>query len=656
MQPQASTYGETEFSKALPVNERFTPLRNLKDMWRRSLDNPEEFWSLQAKQIDWIKEWDHVLEWENNHSRWFVGGLLNVSYNCVDRHAKTSRKNKVAIIWEGEDGDRRGLTYHSLYREVNKIASALKELGVKKDTAVAMYMPMVPELPIAMLACARIGAPFTQVYSGFSSGALAERIQHIDAKIVITSDGLWRRGKIVDLKCTVDKALEDCPKVEKVIVLKRTGHSIHMEEGRDLWYNEALALAKEKHVTPEPLTSDQTLYVLYTSGTTAKPKGIQVGTGGYLTYITSTLKWAFDVDENDVWWCAADIGWVTGHSYIVFAPLALGLSLVMYEGAPEYPDPSRVWRIIEDYGVTKFYTSPTLLRLLMKYGDEYPNKFDLSTLKILGSVGEPINPEVWKWYYSVIGKERCPISDTWWQTETGGFMLSPAPGLELAPMKPGSATFPLPGVDPLIVDEDGKPVPHGVKGYLTIRKPWPGMLMTLFKDEERYQNYYWCKYPKSDQPLFYTGDYAIQDADGYYWLLGRSDDVLKVAGHRLGTIELEDTLLSHPSVAESSVIGKSDAIKGEVPVGFVVLKNGQMPSKQLAEELKKHVRNIIGPVATFNSIYFVQGLPKTRSGKIMRRIVKAIVEGQTVGDVTTLEDKSAVDYIIKALANEPINI
>jgi len=656
MQPPALTLEEQSFSKALPVNEKFTPLKNLKDMWRRSLDNPDEFWSAQAKKLDWIKEWDHVLEWNNNHAKWFTGGLINVSYNCVDRHAKTSRKNKVAIIWEGEDGDRRGLTYHSLYREVNKIASVLKELGVKKDTAVAMYMPMVPELPIAMLACARIGAPFTQVYSGFSAGALAERIQHMDAKIVITSDGLWRRGKIVDLKGTVDKALEECPTVENVIVLKRTGHPIHMEEGRDLWYHEALNLAKEKHVTPEPLTSDQTLYVLYTSGTTAKPKGIQVGTGGYLTYITSTLKWAFDVDENDVWWCAADIGWVTGHSYIVFAPLAFGLSLVMYEGAPEYPDPGRVWRIIEDYGVTKFYTSPTLLRLLMKYGDEYPNKYDIDTLKILGSVGEPINPEVWKWYYKVIGKERCPISDTWWQTETGGFMLSPAPGIELAPMKPGSATYPLPGVDPVIVDEDGRPVPQGVKGYLTIRKPWPGMLMTLFKDEERYQNYYWSKYPKAGQPLFYTGDYAIQDSDGYYWLLGRSDDVLKVAGHRLGTIELEDALLSHPSVAESSVVGKSDEIKGEVPVGFVVLKNGHNPSKQLADELKRHVRNIIGPVATFSNIYFVQGLPKTRSGKIMRRIVKALVEGETVGDVTTLEDKSAVDYIINALSTRPLNI
>ncbi|HJX24391.1 MAG TPA: acetate--CoA ligase, partial [Candidatus Bathyarchaeia archaeon] len=614
-----------------------------------SLDHPEEFWARQAKQLDWYKEWDRVLKWENQHAKWFDGGLINVCYNCVDRHAKTSSKNKVAIIWEGENGDSRGITYHSLYREVNKLASALKELGVTKGTTVALYMPMIPELPIAMLACARLGAPFTQVYSGFSAGALTERMQHMNAKIVIMADGLWRRGNIVDLKVTVDKALEECSTVDKCIVVKRTGHTIAMEEGRDLWYDEALALAKEKYVAPEPLPSDHTLYVLYTSGTTAKPKGIQVGTGGYLTFVCSTLKWAFDIDENDVWWCAADIGWVTGHSYIVFGPLALGSSLVMYEGAPEYPDPGRIWKMVEEYGVTKFYTSPTLLRLLIKFGDEWPMKYDLNTLKILGSVGEPINPEVWKWFYSVIGKERCPISDTWWQTETGGFMISPAPGIELAPLKPGSATFPMPGVDPLIVDEEGKPLPAGIKGYLTIRKPWPGMLLTLYKDDERYQQYYWNRYPGAGQDLFYTGDYAIQDADGYYWLLGRSDDVLKVAGHRLGTIELEDTLVSHPAVAEASVVGKKDEIKGEVPIGFVVLKTGYQPSKKLAEELNRHVKKIIGPIATFDNIIFVPSLPKTRSGKIMRRVIKALVDGESVGDVTALEDKDAVDQIIKSL-------
>jgi acetyl-CoA synthetase len=630
---------------ALPVNEKFEPNQKLKETWKFSIENPEAFWAEQAKQLDWFKDWDGVLEWNNKKARWFNGGKLNASYNCVDRHAATSKKNKVAYIWEGEPGDKRVITYGELYREVNRFASALKELGVKKGTFVAMYMPMIPELPVAMLACARLGAPFTQVYSGFSVGALAERVQSTKAEVIITSDGVFRRNKVIDLKGVVDKAADQCPTVRKVITVERCKHGVEMNPDRDIWYHDAIAGAKERYVAPVPVDASHILYVLYTSGTTAKPKGAQVCTGGYLTYTASTLKWAFDVNDEDVWWCFADVGWVTGHSYIVFAPLVLGLTSIMYEGAPDTPDPGRTWRMIEDYGVTKFYTSPTLLRLLMKFGDDIPAKSDLSSLEVLGTVGEPINPEVWRWYYKVIGKERCPIIDTWWQTETGGFMISPAPGIQLVPLKAGSATFPMPGIDPVVVNEDGDPVPAGEKGYMAIRKPWPGMLMTLYKDDQRYLDYYWNRYPKADGDRFYTGDYAVQDQDGYYWLLGRSDDVLKVAGHRLGTIELEDALVSHTAVAEASVVGIKDPIKMEVPIGLVILKVGNEPSPELAQELRLHVRKVIGPLATPAAIYFVESMPKTRSGKIMRRVIKAIVEGEAVGDTSTLEDQAAVEEV-----------
>jgi acetyl-CoA synthetase len=468
--------------------------------------------------------------------------------------------------------------------------------------------------------------------------------------IIITADGVFRRGRVIDLKGVVDKAADQCPSVKKVITVERTKHGVEMNPDRDIWYHDAMSGAKERYVAPEPVDASHILYVLYTSGTTAKPKGAQVCTGGYLTYVASTLKWAFDVNDKDVWWCFADVGWVTGHSYIVFAPLVLGLTSIMYEGAPDTPDPGRTWKMIEDYGVSKFYTSPTLLRLLMKFGDELPRKYNLNSLEVLGSVGEPINPEVWRWFYRVIGQERCPIIDTWWQTETGGFMLSPAPGIDLVPLKAGSATFPLPGIDPVVVDEDGHPVPIGEKGYLAIRKPWPGMLMTLYKDDQRYQDYYWNRYPRADGDRFYTGDYAVQDEEGYYWLLGRSDDVLKVAGHRLGTIELEDALVSHPSVAEASVVGIKDPIKAEVPLGLVILKMGYEPSEELAQELKLHVRKVIGPLATPSAIYFVKSMPKTRSGKIMRRVIKAIVEGEVIGDTTTLEDQDAVEEVKRAVA------
>ncbi|MBA7600356.1 Acetyl-coenzyme A synthetase [subsurface metagenome] len=649
MVPSDEKDNTPESLKALPTDERISPINRLQDTWKHSIERPEEFWEREARQLHWFRSWDTVLDWEDHHATWFKGGTLNASYNCLDRHLDTPVRNKVAFFWEGEPGDRRVYTYQQLYKEVNKFANILKLRGIRKGDAVALYMPMIPELPIAMLACSRIGAPFTQVYSGFSTEALAERVRHLEAKILVTSDGLWRRGKIVDLKGIADSAVGSCPSIQNVIIVKRTGHDVAMEPGRDLWYHEELDSVDSGHVEPEQMKSEDILYVLYTSGTTAKPKGVQVSTGGYLTYVTSTLKWSFDVDERDVWWCAADIGWVTGHSYIVFGPLIHGLSSVMYEGAPEYPDPGRVWKMIEDYSVTKFYTSPTLIRHLMKFGDDYPTQYDLSTLTILGTVGEPINPDVWRWYYRVIGKERCPVSDTYWQTETGGFMIAPAPGIELQPLKPGSACHPLPGVDPLIVDEDGQPVEDGVKGYLTIRKPWPGMLMTLYKDDARYQEYYWNRYPGAGQDLFYTGDYAVRDRDGYYWLLGRSDDVLKVAGHRLGTIELEDILVSHPAVVEAAVVGKKDEIKGEVPVCFVVLKVGYERSQELIDELKQHIRNTIGPIASPSDIYFVPNMPKTRSGKIMRRVIKSLTDGESVGDLTTLEDPDAVNEIIKVV-------
>ena len=635
--------------RALPTEERVVPTQRLHEEWKCSLENPEAYWAEQARQLDWFKTWDKVLRWEPPFAKWFVGGVLNACYNCVDRHVKTWKKDKAAILWEGEPGDSRILTYHTLYREVNLFAASLKSLGIRKGDFIAMYMPMLPELTIAMMACSRIGAPVTQVYSGFSAGALAERIRATDAKILITADGVWRRGKVIDLKKVANEAVANCPSIEKIVVVQRTGKEVVMKEGRDYWYHDIIKKAPEKYVPPEPVPSDHILYVLYTSGTTAKPKGAQHGTGGYLTYVCSTLKWSFDVNDDDVWWCFADIGWVTGHSYIVFAPLALGLTEVMYEGAPDYPDPGRPWSIVEKYGVTKLYTSPTAIRLLMKYGNEWPGKYDLRSLRMLGTVGEPINPEAWRWYYNVIGGNRCPISDTWWQTETGGFMIAPAPGISLVPLKPGSATFPLPGIEPAIVDEEGNLVQKGEKGQLVIKEPWPGMLLTLFRDDERYAKFYWSGYPKASQPLFYTGDYAVQDKDGYYWLLGRADDVLKVAGHRIGTIELEDALVSHPSVAEAAVTGKSDPVKGEVPVCFVVLKVGRKPSPELAEELKQHTRDIIGPVATPAEVYFVPMVPKTRSGKIMRRVIKAVVTGGAIGDVTTLEDEAAVDEVERAI-------
>jgi len=625
-------------SESLPVELKYWPIKRYMDTYRRSLDEMEEFWEQEARKLEWFRTPDRVLDWDPPFAKWFPGGMLNASYLCVDRHLKTWRRNKVAIYWEGENGEERTLSYSQLYREVNRLAFALKKLGVKDGDRVAIYLPMIYELPIAMLATARIGAIHTVVFSGFSAMALADRINDTEAKVVITADGGFRRGKIMPLKEIVDEALENTPSVEKMIVVKRIGREIKMQKGRDLWYHEIIKDA-ETDVPPLPIESTHPLYILYTSGTTGKPKGIVHSTGGYLVFINSMYQWVFDIQEDSVYWCTADVGWVTGHSSIVYAPLMHGASIVVYEGAPDYPKPDKWWEIIEKYKVTIFYTSPTAIRMFMRLGEKWIKKHDLSSLTILGSVGEPINPEAWLWYFKHIGEERCPIVDTWWQTETGGVMISPAPGIGLIPLKPGSATFPLPGIDADVVDDNGRPVPPRVRGYLVIKKPWPGMLMTLYKDPERYKQTYWSRFPN----VYYAGDYCMKDEEGYFWLLGRADEVLKIAGHRLGTMELESAIVSHPAIAESAVIGRPHEIKGEAIVVFAILKQGYNPSEELKKDLTDHLRKTVGPVATPEQIYFVSRLPKTRSGKIMRRVLKALVSDRPVGDVTTLEDEASIE-------------
>ncbi len=627
----------------LPFESRYWPLSKFFDIYERSMKEPEEFWAEQARQLDWFKTWDKVLEWEPPFARWFVGGQLNASYICVDRHVKTWRRSKVAIYFEGEPGDVRVLSYSTLYSEVNKFASVLINAGVTKGDRVALYLPMIPELPIFMLACARIGAIHTVIFSGFSSQALADRLNDIGAKVLITADGGFRRGKVIPLKKIADGAADLSPSVEKTIVVRRTGKPVAMKQSRDYWLHDLLEEAAP-FVEPVPVESTHPLYILYTSGTTGKPKGIVHGTGGYLVQNYSAYKWAFDMKEESVFWCTADVGWVTGHSSIVYAPLAHGATIVLYEGAPDYPTLDRWWDIIEKYGVTTFYTSPTAIRMFMRYGEDWLKKHDLSSLELLASVGEFINPEAWLWYYQNIGGERCPIVDTWWQTETGGIMISPTPGIERIPLKPGSATFPLPGVDAAVVDEDGKPVAPGERGFLVIRKPWPGMLLGIYGNPERYKEAYWSRFPG----MFYTGDYAIKDKDGYFWILGRADDVLKIAGHRIGTAELEDAAVSYPQVAEAAVIGKADPIKGESIVIFAILKEGSTPSVSLKKELTNHMRRMVGPIATPDEIYFVSKLPKTRSGKIMRRVLKRVANGDTIGDLSTLEDEAAVKEVIRS--------
>ncbi|MBN2463614.1 MAG: acetate--CoA ligase [Dehalococcoidia bacterium] len=628
---------------SLPSEAVYWPFKKYMDMYNRSIQDPQRFWAEEARKLDWFKTWDNVLEWEPPFARWFAGGKINASYQCVDRHVKTWRRSKVAIYWEGELGDSQVLSYSTLYRWVNKFASVLKNLGVEKGDTVALYLPMIPELPIFMLACARIGAPHTVVFSGFSAQALADRINDIKAKVLVTADAGFRRGKHLELKNISDEAVSLSPSIEKVVVARRAGIAANMKQGRDFWLHELLDDASS-FVPAEPVDATHPLYILYTSGTTGKPKGIVHGTGGYLVFTNSGYEWVFNVKEESVYWCTADVGWVTGHSSIVYGPLCHGAAIVLYEGAPDYPSVDRWWDIVEKYGVSIFYTSPTGIRMLMKYGEDVVKRHDLSSLELLGSVGEAINPEAWQWYYKVIGGERCPIVDTWWQTETGGTMISPTPGIELVPLKPGSATFPLPGINADIFDEGGKSVPAGEKGYLVIKSPWPGMLTGIHGDPQRYQETYWSKFPG----MFYTGDYAIRDKDGYFWLLGRADEVLKIAGHRIGTIEIEDAAVSHEAVVEAAVASRPDEVKGESVVIFATLKQGAEPSQELKNKIKQHIRKTLGPIATPDEIYFVAKLPKTRSGKIMRRVLKAVASGTNIGDLTTLEDEASVEDVKRA--------
>ena len=614
---------------------------NNDDLRKQANSDFVSFWSDQAKNLLWFSTWQKTLDWSPPFAKWFVGGKINASYNALDVH-QNSKYDKPAILWEGENGDSRTLTYGDLFIEVQKFANVLKSLGVKKGDRVTIYLPMVPELPIAMLACARIGAIHTVIFSGFSVESIRDRINDSKSKIVVTADGGYRRGKIVKLKEVIDEAIHDFEFVEHVVVLERTKNKISILPKDKLW-NDLMATASDS-CDAEKLDSDHPLYILYTSGTTGKPKGVLHGTGGYLTHLYSTFKWTFDIKDSDIFFCTADIGWVTGHSYVVYAPLLHGATQIMYEGAPDFPDMSRMWNILEKYRVSIFYTTPTALRMFMKFGDNIPNSFDLSSLRLLGTVGEPINPEVWRWYYKIIGKEKCPIIDTWWQTETGGIMISPLPGLETIPLKPGSATLPIPGVDISVVDEFGSEVPPNTKGYLIIKNPWPGMLLTLWGNDKKYKNVYWSKYSN----CYYPGDYALKDSDGYLWLLGRADDILKIAGHRIGTAELESCIVSDHSVAESAVCGIPDEIKGEVIIVFAVLKDGVTTDKTILEKnLFNKIRSDIGPIATPKQIYFVSKLPKTRSGKIMRRLLKSIASGEKIGDTSTLDDPSAVDEIKK---------
>jgi len=636
------------------MSESFTVSLGNNDTETRKRANSDfvSFWREQAKGLTWFQTWEKTLDWKPPFARWFVGGKINASYNALDVHQE-SKATKPAILWEGENGDSRILSYGELWIQVQKFANVLKSLGVKKGDRVTIYLPMVPEIMISILACARIGAPHTVIFSGFSATSIKDRMDDSKSKIVITADGGFRRGSIVKLKEVVDEAISDLDFVEHVIVVERTNNSITMNSKDNLW-NELMKNASEE-CKAESLDSTHPLYILYTSGTTGKPKGVLHGTGGYLTHLFSTFKWAFDIKDSDVYFCTADIGWVTGHSYVAYGPLLHGATQVIYEGAPDYPNASRIWDILVKYKVTIFYTTPTALRMFIKFGDEIPNKFDLSTLRLLGTVGEPINPEVWKWYFKTIGKEKCPIIDTWWQTETGGMLISPLPGLETIPLKPGSGTKPIPGIFIQVVDEEGNEVSPNTKGYLVVKNPWPGMLLTLWGDDEKYKSVYWSKFKN----CYYPGDYAIQDEDGYFWLLGRADDLLKVAGHRIGTAELESSIVSHDDVAESAVCGIPDEIKGEVIIAFVVLKEGVTKEQDsLRKEIVQEIRKGVGPIATPEQIYFVSKLPKTRSGKIMRRLLKAIAKNDAIGDVSTLEDgaavkdvQTAVDSLKKSLKN-----
>ncbi len=596
------------------------------------------FWNDQAKNLSWFKPWDKTLDWKPPFAKWFVGGILNACYTTLDVHLE-KRSQKPAILWEGENEEKRVLTYRDLWIQVCKFSNVLKSLGVKKGDRITIYLPMIPELPISMLACARIGAIHSVVFSGFSSNSLKDRINDSESKIVITADGGYRRGAIVKLKDVVDEAIKELEFVENVIVVERAKNKVSINSKDKLW--NVLMKDSSSKCEPEKVESTHPLYILYTSGTTGKPKGVLHGTGGYLTYLYSTFKWVFDIKESDIYFCTADIGWVTGHSYIVYGPLLHGATQVMYEGAPDFPNPSRWWKIIQKYKVTILYTTPTALRMFIRFGESILNSIDLSSLRLLGTVGEPINPEVWRWYFEIIGKRKCPIVDTWWQTETGGIIISPLPGLETIPLKPGSATLPIPGVNVAVLDEKGMELPTNTKGYLVIQNPWPGMLLTLWADDEKYKKVYWSKYKN----IYDVGDFAIKDNDGYFWILGRADDVLKIAGHRIGTAEVESSIVSHHGVAEAAVCGIPHEIKGEVIIAFVVLKEGIQKNDNLKKEIINSIRTGVGPIATPEQLYFVPKLPKTRSGKIMRRLLKAITMNEKIGDVSTLEDGAAVSEI-----------
>ena len=612
-----------------------------RDLTDRAEADPEAFWGdIAARELHWFRKWDRVLDASDApFYKWFTGGRTNMAYNCLDRHCKTWRKNRAAIIWEGEPGDRRVLTYQELLRSVQRFANVLKAQGFKAGDRAIIYMPMVPELPVAMLACARLGIIHSVVFAGFSSEALKTRILDLDATIVITADAGWRRGKTVPLKQAVDDALEECPRVGSVIVYRRTGTEISMQEGRDAWWHD-LDAGVGNDCPAEELDAEHPLYVLYTSGTTGKPKGIVHTTGGYQVQVSTAMRWVFDIKDDDTYWCAADVGWVTGHSYIVYGPLLVGTTTVMYEGAPDFPAPDRLWSIVDRYKVNILYTSPTAIRAFIKFGEDHPKRHDLTSLRLLGSVGEPINPSAWEWYHRVIGGERCPIVDTWWQTETGSIMISPVPGS--TPLKPGSGTFPLPGIAADVVDMEGNSVPPGGEGYLVVRKPWPSMFRTLWGDPERFRDTYWSQIPG----LYFVGDAARRDEDGYIWVLGRVDDVMNVSGHRLSTAELESVLVRHDAVAEAAVVGMPDDLTGQAVIAFVTPIQGHEASDELAADLRDWVAQQIGKFARPKQIRFSDALPKTRSGKIMRRLLREIVTTQTVsGDITTLEDLSVIDRL-----------
>ena len=615
------------------------------DIYAKAAADPEGFWAGLAEGLDWFQKWDTVLDWsEAPFAKWFIGGKLNVSYNCIDRHVNNGRRNKAAIVWEGEPGDWKVYTYGDLLREVCQFANGLKSLGIGKGDRVTIYLPMTPELPIAMLACARIGAPHSVVFGGFSAESLRDRINDSESKLLITADGGWRRGGVIPLKQNADDSLDGAPSVEKVVVLRRTGTADEkMVDGRDIWWHDLME-GQPMTCEPEPMDSEDMLFLLYTSGTTGKPKGIVHTSAGYLLGTMATTKWVFDIKEDDIYWCTADIGWVTGHSYIVYGPLANGATTVMYEGSPDYPDRDRFWAIVAKYAVTILYTAPTAIRTFMRWGEGYPQKHDMSSLRLMGTVGEPINPEAWVWYWQHIGGGRCPVVDTWWQTETGAMMIAPLPGLTT--LKPGSATKPFPGIQAEILDADGSPVGPGGGGYLVVRRPWPSMLRGVYGDPERFIDTYWSRYTDLQEGgIYFTADGARLDEDGYFWLLGRVDDVINVSGHRIGTMEVESALVDNQKVAEAACIGKDHEVKGQAVVAFVTLKDGVDISDDVITELKAHVAGKIGAMARPDDIHFAAELPKTRSGKIMRRLLRDVAEGRALGDTTTLADPAVVDSL-----------